>query len=312
MKTLVQALRERIALIEAFGFDSTELRHAADELDHIDREMRRDQQSEIILEALQELQNSFAQSSAWDEERHEALRHTIHQLKGMIIMLKQDIDAAVAQIALNTSAEASAAAALGLLSKQVVDLTAQLGAIVPGEVVDPATIAALKAATSGMATSLTALTSAIPANVVVPPPVIVPPAPVQIQDPVLVQAAADALAASDAAAAAAAADPTNTTLATAAADALAASNKAAADLAAAPLVTVDIPALTATAAADLAASDAATAAAAAAPSDQALATAAMDALNKSAASAAALLAAQPHLLASTLRFVSANPAAGAL
>ena len=140
-------------------------------------------------------------------------------------MLQQDIDAAVAQIALNTSAEASATAALGLLTTQVADLAAQLAAIVPGEVVTPETVAALKAATSGLATSLTGLTSAIPSNV---PPVVDPPPPVFVPDPALVQAAADALAASDAAAAAAAAAPDDPALAQAATDAKAASDAAAA------------------------------------------------------------------------------------
>lgn len=126
----------------------------------------------MIFPGFQEFIGQFRQTNG---QRYYALQRTINKLSEKMDMLQQDIQTAIDQIALNTNAEASAAAALSLLATQVTDLKSQLANVQPGQVVDPATVAALQNATTNLQTSLAGLTSAIPASVPPAPPA--PPAP---------------------------------------------------------------------------------------------------------------------------------------
>ena len=78
--------------------------------------------------------------------------------------LTAEVRALVDQVAANTSAEASAAAAEKQLATQIADLQAQIAAIVPGAAISPEDLAAIVASTSSLKDSMTALVGAIPAN----------------------------------------------------------------------------------------------------------------------------------------------------
>lgn len=223
MPSLSGALRSRIRELNMAGVDTTELVRAADRLEFIENKEREEHAIEHILNVVVATRDAVWHVRQQEDERHEALVNVITQLRERIEMLDADVQAAVDQIALNTSAEASATAALGLLVAQVAELQAAIEAIPPNAPVDAENRAAILAMTESLKGTLGALTTAIPSNV---PPV--DPNPPFTPDPALVQAAADALAASDTAAAAAAADPNDAALAQAAADAKAASDAAAA------------------------------------------------------------------------------------
>jgi hypothetical protein len=223
MTSLSRSLRARVHELDLTDVDTTDMLRVADQLQFLEEKERQAHQSEAILHAVTDLRDAFWQFRQQNDQRQDALYHAIQQLREKIIMLDKDVQAAVDQIALNTSAEASATAALTLLVTQVADLQAALAAMPPpGAPVDAENRAAILAMTESLKGTLSALTTAIPANV---PPVTTPP--VFVPDPVLVQAAADALAASDAAAAAAAASPNDPVLAQAAIDAKAKSDAAA-------------------------------------------------------------------------------------
>lgn len=223
MPSLSDELRTRIKQLNKTGFDTTDLVVAAQQLEVIETSEREAHQSGHILNIVISLRDAFWHFRQQEDERHAALVDVITQLREKIEMLDADVQAAVDQIALNTSAEASATAALGLLVAQVAELQAAIEAIPPNAPVDAENRAAILAMTESLKGTLGALTTAIPQNV---PPT--DPNPPFTPDPALVQAAADALAASDTAAAAAAADPNDAALAQAAADAKAASDAAAA------------------------------------------------------------------------------------
>ena len=227
MTSLSRALRARIHELDLTDVDTTDMLRVADQLQFLEEKEREAHQGEAILHAIIELRDAFWQFRQQDDQRQDALHHEIHQLRETITMLDKDVQAAVDQIALNTSAEASATAALTLLVTQVADLQATIAAMPPaGAPVDAENRAAILAMTESLKGTLSALTTAIPANV--PPVVTNPPGGGGfVPDPVLVQAAADALAASDAAAAAAAASPNDPVRAQAAIDARAKSDAAA-------------------------------------------------------------------------------------
>jgi hypothetical protein len=106
----------------------------------------------------------------------------------ILMALTAEVQALVTQVTQNTSAEASAEAAMTVLSGQVATLTKLQSAPTVAAALDPADLAAIVAQTTLLSSSLAALTPAIPANV--PPPAA---APVAVT-PAVVAAAATSVA----------------------------------------------------------------------------------------------------------------------
>ena len=131
MTSLSLSLRARIHELDLTDVETTVMLRVADRLQFFEEKEREVHQSEAILHAVTELRDALWQSRQRDDQRQDALHHAIQQLREKITMLDKDVQAAVDQIALNTSAEASATAALTLLVTQVADLQAALAAIPP-------------------------------------------------------------------------------------------------------------------------------------------------------------------------------------
>lgn len=185
-KQVETALRKRAADL-ASHHDVSDLLMAADELNRLDVFSNQEDDDGRMLSEILALKDSFKQLRIKEGIRFTALQRSIQQLKELIMPLQPEVQALVDQIAANTSAEASSAAALTVLGGQIATLEAKLGAVVPGAPVDAENLAAIVAQTALLKSSLEALVPAIPANTTPDTPAD-PAVPV---DPVVVDAAAN-------------------------------------------------------------------------------------------------------------------------
>lgn len=158
---IARGLRHRAKELTGHGVDARDLFRAADELDRLNEcSSDGDNDHDSLLSLLK----------GFIGGRHSALETKVDQLKETIMPLVKEVQDLVNAVQANADADVAVAAALTDLEKQVVDLTAQLAAIIPGAAVDAADLAAIVSATDTLNTSVAAVRAALP--VPVPPPVV--------------------------------------------------------------------------------------------------------------------------------------------
>lgn len=159
---IAHALRHRAKELTGHGLDARDLFRAADELDRLNEcSSDSDNDHDTILSLLR----------GFIGGRHSALETKVDQLKEIIMSLQPEVQALVTAVQANAEADVTVAAALTDLETQVVDLKAQLAAVIsPGAPIDPEDLAAIVAATDTLNTSVAAVRAALP--VPVPAPVV--------------------------------------------------------------------------------------------------------------------------------------------